>query len=207
MHSTGFCVEWPAKIECSEVANPVTLRGSFDARYLAELATAGCFDAVGAEDYGGDGRASCWLSINPPTMAVFPSPDSETDQPCCAPLPYGPTAPVPTSFAPCWLHTSPERVNTQAAPALVLSRGPPRIAVLVLLLYQKGRDSPIFQAQDRAIDDFTLKGICAGIILIWRDEDERAVRIGGARAEREDPKLVGAFNGSRVISSKFTVRG
>src|SRR3984893_6353076 len=28
--------------------------------------------------------------------------------------------------------------------------------------------------------------------------------IGGARAEREDPKLVGAFNGSRVVSSKFT---
>jgi hypothetical protein len=30
------------------------------------------------------------------------------------------------------------------------------------LLYQKGRDSRIFQAQDRAIDDFTLKG-CGGI--------------------------------------------
>jgi hypothetical protein len=29
---------------------------------------------------------------------------------------------------------------------------------LVFLLYQKGRDSRIFQAQDRAIDDFTLKG-------------------------------------------------
>jgi hypothetical protein len=35
---------------------------------------------------------------------------------------------------------------------------------LVFLLYQKGRDSRIFEAQDRAIDDFTLKGICAGII-------------------------------------------
>jgi hypothetical protein len=35
---------------------------------------------------------------------------------------------------------------------------------LVFLLYQKGRDSRIFQAQDRAIDNFTLKGICAGII-------------------------------------------
>ena len=33
----------------------------------------------------------------------------------------------------------------------------------------------------------------------------RAARIGGARAEREDPKLVGAFNGSRVISSNFMV--
>ena len=29
---------------------------------------------------------------------------------------------------------------------------------VVSLLYQKGRDSRIFQAQDRAIDDFTLKG-------------------------------------------------
>ena len=36
--------------------------------------------------------------------------------------------------------------------------------VVVFLLYQKGRDSRIFQAQDRAIDDFTL--------------------IGGARAQR-----------------------
>ena len=35
---------------------------------------------------------------------------------------------------------------------------------IVFLLYQKGRDSRIFQAQDRAIDDFTL--------------------IGGARAQR-----------------------
>src|ERR1700746_2107101 len=42
--------------------------------------------------------------------------------------------------------------------------------------------------------------------MIRPDEGERAARIGGARAEREDPKLVGAFNGSRVISSKFTVR-
>ena len=31
-------------------------------------------------------------------------------------------------------------------------------AELVFLLYQKGRDSRIFQAQDRAIEDFTLKG-------------------------------------------------
>jgi len=34
----------------------------------------------------------------------------------------------------------------------------------IFLLYQKGRDSRIFQAQDRAIDNFTLKGICGGII-------------------------------------------
>jgi hypothetical protein len=31
-----------------------------------------------------------------------------------------------------------------------------RLPTLVFLLYQKGRDSRIFQAQDRAIDDFTL---------------------------------------------------
>jgi hypothetical protein len=37
-------------------------------------------------------------------------------------------------------------------------------APLVFLLYQKGRDSRIFQAQDRAIDNFTLKGICACIV-------------------------------------------
>jgi hypothetical protein len=36
-----------------------------------------------------------------------------------------------------------------------------RLPTLVFLLYQKGRDSRISQAQDRAIDDFTLKGICA----------------------------------------------
>src|SRR6516164_3657679 len=36
------------------------------------------------------------LSSNPPTMAVLPSPDSATDQPCAA----APTAPVPTSFGP-----------------------------------------------------------------------------------------------------------
>src|SRR5205085_9179981 len=39
--------------------------------------------------------------------------------------------------------------------------------------------------------------------MLGPDEDERAARIGGARAEREDPKLLGAFNGSRVIFSKF----
>src|SRR3984893_12368147 len=32
------------------------------------------------------------------------------------------------------------------------------VRTLVSLLYQKGRDSRIFQAQDRAIDDFTLRG-------------------------------------------------
>jgi hypothetical protein len=34
---------------------------------------------------------------------------------------------------------------------------------VVFLLYQKKEGT---QAQDRAIDDFTLKGICAGIIAV-----------------------------------------
>ena len=32
-------------------------------------------------------------------------------------------------FAPCWLHTPPERVNTHAAPTPLLSSGPPTMAV------------------------------------------------------------------------------
>jgi hypothetical protein len=42
-----------------------------------------------------------------------------------------------------------KRGLTSASPALTSS-------TLVFLLYQKGRDARIFQAQDRAIDDFTL---------------------------------------------------
>src|SRR5437773_316544 len=53
------------------------------------------------------------LSPRPPTTAVLPSPDTATEVPC----PAAPTAPVPTSLAPCWLHTPPLRVNTHAAPA------------------------------------------------------------------------------------------
>src|SRR5262249_1379860 len=59
-------------------------------------------------------------------MAVLPSADSATEKPWKAP----PTAPVPTSLPPCWLHTPPLRVNTNAAPALLLSFGPPAMAVL-----------------------------------------------------------------------------
>src|SRR5438067_13925077 len=59
-------------------------------------------------------------------MAVFPPPESATELPC----PACPTAPAPSSRGPCWVHTPPLRVNTHAAPALVLSPKPPRIAVL-----------------------------------------------------------------------------
>src|SRR5437667_12041098 len=58
-------------------------------------------------------------------MAVFPSADNA--MPC--PWSAAPTAPVPTSLAPCWLHTPPLRVYTHAAPALPLSRNPPTMAV------------------------------------------------------------------------------
>src|SRR6516225_9793657 len=68
------------------------------------------------------------LSHGPPTMAVLPSPDSATETPWSTS--EGPTAPVPTSLFPCWVHTPPLRVNTHTAPALPLSYGPPTMAVL-----------------------------------------------------------------------------
>ena len=40
----------------------------------------------------------------PPPIAVSPSPESETEEPCSG----GVEAPVPTSFA-CWVHVPPER--------------------------------------------------------------------------------------------------
>src|SRR5262245_36765243 len=59
-------------------------------------------------------------------MTVLPPPDSATEPPWAA----FPTAPVPTSFDPCWVHTPPLRVNTHAAPAPALSRYPATMAVL-----------------------------------------------------------------------------
>jgi len=41
------------------------------------------------------------LSADPPTMAVLPSAESATETPCLA----FPTAPLPTSFLPCWVQT------------------------------------------------------------------------------------------------------
>src|SRR5262245_33427502 len=63
----------------------------------------------------------CELSSGPPTIAVLPSPDSETDSPCLA----APTAPVPTTFCPYWVQTPLLRTKAHAAPALLLSNGPP----------------------------------------------------------------------------------
>ena len=57
--------------------------------------------------------------------AVFPSDDSATLEPWLA----SPTAPVPTSFEPCWVQVAPERVNTHTAPTPPLSSSPPTSAV------------------------------------------------------------------------------
>src|SRR6266550_2715749 len=62
------------------------------------------------------------LSPGPPKIAVLPSADNATDVPWRA----LPTAPVPTSFLPCWLQTPPLRVNTHAPSA----PHPPTMAVL-----------------------------------------------------------------------------
>src|SRR6516165_2272981 len=66
------------------------------------------------------------LSPGPPKIAVFPSADNATDMPWRA----LPTASVPTSFLPCCVQTPPLRVNTHAAPVLLLSDHPPTMAVL-----------------------------------------------------------------------------
>src|SRR5262249_22322798 len=69
------------------------------------------------------------LSARPPTMAVLPSADNATEEPCWAP----PTLLPPTSFAPCCAQLPPgTRVNTHAAPSSELSKGPPIMAVLPL---------------------------------------------------------------------------
>src|SRR5208282_670979 len=67
------------------------------------------------------------LSAGPPTIRVLPSADSATDWPCST---SGPTAPVPTSLLPCWVHTPPLWVKTHTAPMSVLSPGPPTTAVV-----------------------------------------------------------------------------
>src|ERR1700744_204028 len=63
-----------------------------------------------------------WLPIS----AVVPSEESATQRPKLPLL----LAPTPVSFAPCWAHTKPARVNAQAAPAPLLSLAPPIRAVV-----------------------------------------------------------------------------
>src|SRR2546425_1232077 len=65
------------------------------------------------------------LSSSTPTIAVFPSADSATERTCVA----SPTAPVPTSLSPCWLHTPLERVYSHAAPTTPLSLFSPTMPV------------------------------------------------------------------------------
>src|SRR5258708_3670648 len=57
----------------------------------------------------------CKLSSGPPTRAVLPSDDSATDHPCNAPL--TPTAPVPTSFDPCWMNCADAGCEPQTSKA------------------------------------------------------------------------------------------
>src|ERR1039457_4653916 len=59
-------------------------------------------------------------------MAVLPSAERDTEPPCRA----SHEAPEPTSLVPCWVQTPPLLVQTHAAPALLLSLGPPTMAVL-----------------------------------------------------------------------------
>src|SRR5258708_22660523 len=66
------------------------------------------------------------LSPYPPTIAVLPSAERDTEPPCSA----APTAPEPISLGPCWVQTPPLLVQTHAAPVLMLSPNPPTMAVL-----------------------------------------------------------------------------
>jgi hypothetical protein len=72
------------------------------------------------------------LSAGPPTMAVLPSADSPTDQPCLA----APTASLPISLPPCWVQMPLLRVKTHVAatpqpqPRSKLSEGPLSMAIL-----------------------------------------------------------------------------
>jgi hypothetical protein len=59
-------------------------------------------------------------------IAVLPSAERPTEKACLA----FPSAPMPTSLLPCWVHTPLLRVKIHAAPVLELSYGEPKIAVL-----------------------------------------------------------------------------
>src|SRR6478609_3456023 len=61
------------------------------------------------------------LSLPPPISAVSPSADSPTLK---AKRP-SPTSPAPVSLGPCWVHVSPAREKTHAAPTPPLSAYPP----------------------------------------------------------------------------------
>src|SRR5450759_1741779 len=66
------------------------------------------------------------LSTGPPTMAVLPSAERDTDTPWLA----VPTALEPTSLVPHWVQAPALLVQTHAAPAPLLSPPPPTMAAL-----------------------------------------------------------------------------
>src|SRR5262249_42003824 len=66
------------------------------------------------------------FSPAPPAMQVSPPANKATDMPCRA----LPRASVPPTFLPCCVQIPPLRVNTHAAPVVLLSDHPPTMAVL-----------------------------------------------------------------------------
>src|SRR5207245_936854 len=66
------------------------------------------------------------LLAKPPISAVLPSEDNATLEPNWP----APVSSLAVSFCPCWVRGEPARVNTHAAPTLLLSMKPPISAVL-----------------------------------------------------------------------------
>src|SRR5438876_43752 len=66
------------------------------------------------------------LSLSPPTIAVSPSAERATAEPCSD----VPTLFDPTNLVPCWVQIPPLLVQTHAAPSKLLSACPPMMAVL-----------------------------------------------------------------------------
>src|ERR1700680_3771531 len=89
------------------------------------------------EEYPWTSILNCWVQTPPfliqthalpppPTSAVSPLADRDTEMPCC----LTPTVSEATSLFPCCVQTSPCLVQIQTAPTSLLSCGPPIMAVL-----------------------------------------------------------------------------
>src|ERR1700678_531497 len=76
-----------------------------------------------------------WLRVNihaaplpEPTMAVFPSADSATDRPWLA----FPTAPLPTSFGPCWVNCASATWEEESSVAKISTDAPNNLTTFTL---------------------------------------------------------------------------